>query len=362
MSKRILLAGGFSLVLLAYVLYNMYTGQPETTGTVMVPLYESTDNISLRGLYATDDSVVVVGGSEGVFGFSLDAGIHWIFQQIPGAEQSQFRSVWAHNDHTFLAVSAGAPSYIYRTEDRGQSWVRTFSDTAQATFLDGIVFMDDQLGFVYGDPVDGHFKWLETRDGGQTWTDTLGPVSIDGEASFAASGSAIGYGNDILTMVTGGTVSRLHVSFDTAKTWEASYLPLQQGLPSQGAFAHAWDGTRLFIVGGNYMEEQDSTQTAMVVDLATGEEDRVAMALLEPLPYTSDVVSDGKAVYFTGTTGVRMLDTALVQLDTTAMHALAYSGKYVFVSGPQGRIGRLYNGDTDGLNTLLDAIKAARKH
>ena len=163
-------------------------------------------------------------------------------------------------------------------------------------------------------------------------------------------------------MVSGGTVSRLHVSFDTAQTWEASYLPLQQGLPSQGAFAHAWDGTRLFVVGGNYMDDEDSTETAMVVDLATGEEDAVAMALLEPLPYTSDVVSDGKALYFTGTTGVRMLDTALVQLDTTAMHALAFSGKYVFVSGPKGRIGRIYSGDSEGLNELLDAIGAARKN
>jgi hypothetical protein len=44
-------------------------------------------------------------------------------------------------------------------------------------------------------------------------------------------------------------------------------------------------------------------------------------------------------------------------MDTTAMHALAFSGKYVFSSGPSGRIGRIFTGTTQELNELLGALK-----
>ena len=54
----------FSVAVLAVVLYRVFTNNPDQyVGPVMVPLYESTDDISLRGLHATDDTVVVVGGN-----------------------------------------------------------------------------------------------------------------------------------------------------------------------------------------------------------------------------------------------------------------------------------------------------------
>jgi len=361
MSSKIKFAGIFSILILAVVLYQAYRTPVSLEGPVLVPLYESTDNISLRGLHSTDDTVVVVGGSSGVFGFSLDAGIHWVFTQIPGAAQSQFRSVWAFNDHTFLAVSAGAPSYIYRTEDRGQNWTRVFSDTAAATFLDGMVFADENIGWVYGDPVDSTFKLLRSDDGGKHWSEVPGPLAIDGEASFAASGSGMAFHDGLLTMVSGGTVSRLHVSMDSGATWVADPLELQQGLPSQGAFAQEWIGDKLFIVGGNYMDDTDSIATALVIDLATGAEDAATNARLESLPYTSDVAGDGSYTYFAGTTGVRVLDSTLRVMDTAAMHALSFSGKYVFASGPHGRIGRVYHGDVAGLTELVKQVQRAQK-
>jgi photosystem II stability/assembly factor-like uncharacterized protein len=364
MSKKILLAGMFSVAVLAIVLFRIFSNNPdEFVGPVLVPLYESTDEVSLRGLHATDDTVVVVGGNQGVFGFSLDAGVHWIFSQLPDAGESQFRSVWAHNDHTFLAVSAGAPSYVYYSEDRGQSWLRTFEDTAQATFLDGITFVNDTIGFIYGDPVDGRFKLLRTADGGKSWTDVVGPEAIDGEASFAASGSAIAVGNNLMSIVTGGTVSRLHVTMDLrdGQGWTASPIELAQGLPSQGAFAHHWEGEKLYIVGGDYMEEDNTYGTALVANLMTGQDDTQTMEKLASLPYTSDVCGDGEHVYFTGTTGVRYLDSTLHVMDTTAMHALASSGKYVFASGPKGRIGRVFKGTIAELNELVAKIETAHK-
>jgi hypothetical protein len=48
-------------------------------------------------------------------------------------------------------------------------------------------------------------------------------------------------------------------------------------------------------------------------------------------------------------------------MDTTAMHALASSGKYVFASGPKGRIGRVFKGTIAELNELVAKIETAHK-
>ncbi len=355
MTKKIFPATLLAVILLVVLFGDLFNSPSDKTiGPVLVPLYEHPQQVSFRGLHATDDSVVVVGGSDGVFGFSTDAGEQWDFQSLPQASECQFRSVWALNHKTFLAVSAGAPSYIYLTEDGGNNWSRVFEDTAQATFLDGIQFVNDTLGYIYGDPVDGYFKLLRTADGGKSWNEIQGPEAIDGEVSFAASGSAIALGNNMLSIVTGGTVSRLHVTMDwlNADGWIASPIEMAQGLPSQGAFAHYWSNDKLFIVGGDYMREEDTSGTSIVADLSTGQDDESTMKKLQQLPYTSDVSGDGQFIYFTGTKGMRYLDSALHVMDTTAMHTLVFSGKYVFSSGPQGRIGRIFNGTQKELRTL----------
>jgi photosystem II stability/assembly factor-like uncharacterized protein len=363
MSKRIYWAGAFSVIILAIALFKGTSSSEQPVGPVLVPLFESTEaTLSFRGLHAAQDTVVVVGGNKGVFGFSLDAGIHWIFQQIPGASESQFRSVWALNDQEFVAVSAGAPTYIYHTENRGQQWMRVFEDTAQSTFLDGIYFLNDREGWIYGDPVDGVFKLLHTVDGGRNWTEEQGPEAIDGEASFAASGSAITYGHGQLSIVTGGTVSRMHTLQDSSTAWKTHYLPLVQGLPSQGAFAHAWSGDLLYVVGGDYMQDTLRGSNVWVWNHQTRAQEAVLSDQLQSLPYCSDVVGDGSRMYFTGTQGVYAFDTVLHELDTTAMHALVYSGAYVFASGPHGRIGRIFTGSNSELDQLLSSLKAQEKH
>ena len=326
-----------------------------TVAPVFTTLFEAGEEFSFRGLHAVHDSVVVVGGTQGSICISVDAGVHWSFMQIPDATESQFRSVWAHDQSRFLAVSAGAPSYIYFTEDRGEHWLRVYSDTAQSTFLDGIAFANDTLGWVFGDPVDGRFKLLQTTDGGRHWTEIEGPVAIDGEAAFAASGSSMLYHDSTLSIVTGGTVSRIHLSSNGGKNWAAKWLALPQGLPSQGAFAHDWHNNRYILVGGDYLYDTAALGNAIEYDPESAY--YTTNADLSRLPYSSDVVGAGQNMYFTGTAGMYYADTVLHELDTTAMHSLAYSGKYVFASGPKGRIGRIFLGTKQELRAVMNTLK-----
>ena len=346
---------GFGCITALFVLFIFSCNTTEETlRPQFITLYQAGEQFSFRGLHAVDDSVVVVGGSEGSFCFSLDAGIHWEFMQIPDAPESQFRSVWAQDHSHFIAVSAGAPSYIYFTEDRGAHWSRVFSDTARSTFLDGITFANDTLGWVFGDPVDGRFKLLKTVDGGRNWTEISGPSAIDGEAAFAASGSSILYRDSTLSMVTGGTVSRIHMSVDDGETWTAKWLELPQGLPSQGAFAHDWHDGRYIIVGGDYLYDIAALGNSIEYDPESAYYSEAVK--FKDLPYSSDVVSAGQNVYFTGTAGMYYADSVLHELDTTAMHSLAFSGKHVFTSGPKGRIGCIFQGTQTELNELKRAV------
>ena len=162
-----------------------------------------------------------------------------------------------------------------------------------------------------------------------------------------------------MSIVTGGTVSRLHLTMDLrdGTGWEASHIEMAQGMPSQGAFAHYWDKDKLYIVGGDYMSDTDTMGTVLVADLATGQDDQATMDKLSGLPYTSDVSGDGEHLYFTGTTGMYYLDSALHVMDTTAMHSLAFSGKYIFSSGPKGRVGRVFKGTRAELDALMLQLK-----
>ena len=77
---------GFGCITALFVLFIFSCNTTEETlRPQFITLYQAGEQFSFRGLHAVDDSVVVVGGSEGSFCFSLDAGIHWEFMQIPDA-------------------------------------------------------------------------------------------------------------------------------------------------------------------------------------------------------------------------------------------------------------------------------------
>ena len=67
MIKKIFLVT-LPLIIIIVILFVVFFNSPEdkSIGPVLVPLYKHPQQISFRGLHATDDSVVVVGGSDGV--------------------------------------------------------------------------------------------------------------------------------------------------------------------------------------------------------------------------------------------------------------------------------------------------------
>ncbi|GAB4151666.1 MAG: oxidoreductase [Planctomycetota bacterium] len=213
---------------------------------------------SLRGLAAFGEREAIVSGEGGIVLSTRDGGETWAPVGPREASGLDLRSLAAVDQRRFAVASAGAPARIYATADGGRTWVRAFEDTRPSAFLDSLAFDGNGRGVALGDPIEGRFSVLVTRDGGITWHDLqeAAPRAVEGEAAFAASSGCVALpAGRVLCFVTGGARSRALLSRDDGATWAPAGLPIEHGSPSKGAFAVAFaDERRGVALGGDYAD------------------------------------------------------------------------------------------------------------
>jgi len=214
---------------------------------------------SFRGLSVADDNTVWVSGSTGWIGKSTDGAKQWEFKQVSGFEKLDFRSLYAFDSQNAIIANAGSPAHILKTTDGGNTWQIVYQNHHPDAFLDGIDFWNDREGMIYGDPIQGRMFLLITLDGGKTWNElpeAQRPRLIEGEASFAASGTGIRcYGKSKVIISTGGKSSRLFVSNNKGELWKALTPPVIQGKSSTGIFSVAFRDKKGIVVGGDYLQD-----------------------------------------------------------------------------------------------------------
>jgi photosystem II stability/assembly factor-like uncharacterized protein len=251
-----------SLTILLFLLISLAGFSQSIEKYPLLPAVRS----SFRGLSVVNDSIAWVSGSKGWVGRTTNRGSHWEFNQVPGYEALDFRSLYAFNDSTALIANAGSPAYILRTTNGGKSWQAVYTNTAAAIFIDGVDFWNNLEGVMYGDPIDGRMFLLFTKDGGKTWTEPAletRPNLNEGEASFAASGTGIRcYDKKRLVIATGGKTSRLFISDNRGKTWRTLTPPVQQGKESAGIFSVAFQKKQGVVVGGDFVLDSVKTKNA----------------------------------------------------------------------------------------------------
>lgn len=227
--------------------FEWHTVQPQT-------------DASFRALSVINDSVAWVAGTKGWIGITVDGGTNWSFSQVKGFESFDFRSLYAFDDSYAVVANAGAPANILVTDDGGKSWHIVYTHPDTAAFFDGIDFFDRNNGLIYGDPIDGKMLMLSTRDGGRSWVevpDRQRPVMMEGEASFAASGTNIRcFDKQFVAIGTGGKTSRLWTSTNGGKSWKTLTPPVLHGESSTGIFSFSgFRGKVGVIVGGDYLRD-----------------------------------------------------------------------------------------------------------
>lgn len=270
---------------------------------------------SLRGLSTVDGNTMWSSGTHGTFLWTGNGGAEWRVGTVPGAGSLDFRDVHAVSLDTAYLMAAGQDTArIYKTTDRGQHWTLQHEDTSKGAFLDAIAFFDSRHGLALGDPVNGHFTMLETRDGGAHWRhlDAASlPAALPGEAAFAASGTAlVTCGSRDAWFGTGGArVARIFATHDAGRSWTVSDTPIRAGDAAAGVFALACRNARQgIVVGGNYAHpDSGAVSVAYTSDAGTT---WIATTASSATAYLSGVAyldpSDGRRIIGVGTGGTAL--------------------------------------------------------
>jgi photosystem II stability/assembly factor-like uncharacterized protein len=302
---------------------------------------------SIRGLSVVSDSVAWVSGSGGHIGISGDGGKTWAWQQLKGYEKSDFRDIEAFNAREAIIMSSGTPALILKTTDGGTTWQEKYRNADSLYFLDAMAFADKSHGFILGDPINGQFLMLETKNGGQTWAEMFNaPPAVPGEAAFAASGTCLRADDGSLAIVTGGAKS--HIMSTPIRLsmplWLSTPLPLTNGSQSMGAFSFAKGKNQTIVVGGNYAKD---TRTDSVAYLLPGPKAayKSNIPVAGPVGFQSSVeYITGDIFLSTGTPGSCITTDGgktWIKIDDKSYNVCrkAKKGTLVLFAGDRGKIG-----------------------
>ncbi len=302
---------------------------------------------SLRGLSALTDDIAWASGSEGVWLRTLDGGKSWDHGVIAGMDTVDFRDIEAFDANTAVAISSGQPAVIYKTTNGGEDWKKVYQ-ASDSAFFDGMTFVNDRRGYVYGDPEEGKWKLVLTLNGGESWDDiSSAPKASPGEAGFAASGTGILAKDHRIWMASGGSQSRIFFSEDGGVDWDSIPVPITQGAPSKGIFSLAFiNGKNLIAVGGDY-KNPDLDQDNIAMSFDEGKS-WVKPKGNGPSGYRSGVAYYAKYHWLiaVGPNGSDYSGNAghnWTKFSDAAFHVIQKSnnGETIWASGPNGKIAKL---------------------
>ena len=307
---------------------------------------------SLRGISIFDRDNIWASGAHGTYLMTRDGGKTWNVSKVPGAEALDFRGVKVFKKDVFLlAAGPGDKSRIYHLRI-GKQWELQFTNQEPKGFFDCMAFSDERHAFAIGDPVNGKFQILRTRDGGGTWQyidPTHIPPALDGEGAFAASNSCVAAnGTENIWFATGGSAARVFHSADAGESWTVSETPVVHGGASQGIFSIAFrDLLHGVVAGGDY---QHPEQTG--AHLATTDDGGKTWKLAEitPQKFLSAVA------YVGGTNpGIVAVGPATTTFSFDQLHSWSYvlpdgfnavdsKQGVTYVVGANGKLGRIQPG------------------
>ncbi len=287
-------------------------------------------------------------GTRGTVCKSIDGGVTFDCKIIPGYDSTDFRSIYAFDKFTAIIGNTGSPAKILMTTDGGQTWKETFSNEHVAAFIDGIDFWNSRDGILYGDPIDGALLLAVTHDGGLTWIEMpeeKSPQLVPGEASFAASGTAIRcIDENKVVIASGGKISRMFISDDQGSTWKWVPTPVLQGNESTGIFSIAFrDTMRGVVTGGDYKNDSLSKDHVFLTNDGGNNwqsPSKPTRGYRECVEYISD-----KQLIAAGPSGIDISSNGGLTWeafsDEKKFHVVRKSrnGKKVFVIGGGGKIG-----------------------
>ncbi|WP_234736146.1 WD40/YVTN/BNR-like repeat-containing protein [Tellurirhabdus bombi] len=317
----------------------------------------SNTDASFRAVSAVSNKVVWIGGTKGTFVRTTNGGETWEAGVVPGAENCDFRDVYAFSAKVAFLMAAGPAeedqARLYRTGNGGKTWELVYRTKQKGVFFDSIDFWNRWDGLVFSDPIDGKWFVLQTTNGGRNWKQVspskLPPLQ-KGEAAFAASGTSLitrgykwRYNNYQKAWIASGGAGkgRVFSSQTHTENWKVTETPIPAG-PTSGIFGLWFDpqGQIGIAVGGDYKDEKAASQNVAVT--TDGGQTWTAGTPTNPpgLKEGIDRLSGKKlvAVGPSGTCYTEDYGKTWTKIDDSAFHSISCSGGRCWAVGAKGKV------------------------
>ncbi|MEP2937271.1 MAG: oxidoreductase [Gilvibacter sp.] len=269
------------------------------------------DSVSIRAITAVNDSTVWFAGSGGKVG--VIEGKTPKLATIRYQENAlSFRAI-AKTEEAVFVLSIANPGVLYKIGVNGSEATyieEVYVEEGEKVFYDAMKFWNDQEGLAIGDPIDGCFSLLITRDGGDSWSKTPCddlPAVEEGEAFFAASNTNIAVIGNEAWVVSGGKKARVFKTSDKGKTWSATDTPIIEGAAMTGIYTVAFRDAKNGIVFGGNWDDKTSNKGNKAITTDGGKSWKLLSDGSGP-GYKSCVVyvpnSGGEGLVAVGSTGI----------------------------------------------------------
>lgn len=232
------------------------------------PVHRTHFKSSMRGLFYVKGKTVWTSGTNGIVYLSDNNDLIKIIKN-DSLNNLDFRDIHAFSDKEAIIMSSGDGCEIYKTSNAARTWDLVYKNKNKGIFFDGMDFWDDRSGLAFSDPINDQFFIIETNDGGNSWQKLKSislPITLEGEAGFAASGTGIVCVGDSTVYIGtgGGKTSRVFISYDRGKNWEVVNTPMRTGEAS-GIYSMAFiDKQNGVAVGGNYLDSASTKGNCVI--------------------------------------------------------------------------------------------------
>lgn len=228
------------------------------------------EDISIRAIEVVDENTMWFAGSNGKVGFTDDGGQTFKTHTIShDTLKPEFRAI-AKTKNAIFVLSVASPALLYKSEDNCENWEIVYKEDHEAAFYNSMVISDSGLGVAVGDPIEECLSVLISSDFGNNWgklsCESL-PITLNGEAGFAASNSNVQIIGDNIWLVSGGSRARVFHSKNRGVNWTVHDTPIVQGGQMTGIYtAHFYDEDHGIIFGGDWNAKQNNTQNKAITN------------------------------------------------------------------------------------------------